>query len=128
LALLLLPQSPRKTAYYLLPKWSEIFYLEPKPMCKPQSAGKGTWGHQACYGVGRGKGKHCPDASKGLALPRKYYHHGYSSQTQHQFTGKNQFMSTMGWYCPYLPQAVALGPRFAPPAVRDRQRCLPVRH
>lgn len=76
-----------------------------------------------------GEGQTLPRRQQGTyTLLSNLTTHRHPSQTQHQFPGKKQFTSVLGRYCPYLPQAVALGPRFAPPAVRDRQRCLPVRH
>lgn len=65
--------SPRKTAHSYASGAKYLFGA--KTYVKPQSAGEGTRGHQASSWEGEGgKGKHCPDASKGLALPLKSYH------------------------------------------------------
>lgn len=85
-------------------------------------------GHQARSWKGRGKGKRCLDASQGCAFPPKFAHQRHSHHSQHQFgsrDGSRHCWADIAHICPkLLPWARGL----PPPAVGDRQRCLPVRH
>ncbi|XP_040303865.1 basic proline-rich protein-like [Herpailurus yagouaroundi] len=77
-------------------------------------------GHQACYWEGRGGRENVASTPAGelyslLNLPtRRHPRH-----SGHQFGGKGRLTSPLGCYLAYLPQAVALGPRLAPPPLQS---------